>query len=166
MKFAICNETFQDWPFERAFALAAECGYTGLEVAPFTIANDVNDISAAKRSEVRRQAEAAGLRIVGLHWLLAKTEGLYMTTPDAEVRRKTSEYFGDLARFCADLGGRVMVCGSPQQRSLLPGVSHEEAMKHAADVFQAVLPTLEETDVTIALEPLAPAETDFMQTAV
>lgn len=28
-KFAICNETFQDWPFEKAFGLAAECGYTG-----------------------------------------------------------------------------------------------------------------------------------------
>ena len=166
MKFAVCNETFQDWPFDRAFPFAAECGYTGLEVAPFTIANNVNDISSAKRSEVRGQAEAAGLEIVGLHWLLAKTEGLYMTTSDAQVRRKTSDYFGSLARFCADLGGSVLVCGSPQQRSLLPGISHDEAMKYAADMFQAVVPMLEETDVTIALEPLAPSETDFMQTAV
>ena len=70
MKFAVCNETFQDWPFERAFAFAAECGYTGIELAPFTIADYVTDISAAKRAEVRRQADAAGLEIVGLHWLL------------------------------------------------------------------------------------------------
>ena len=163
MKFAICNETFQDWPFDKAFAFAAECGYTGLEMAPFTISDIVTDISAAKRTEVRRQAEAAGLEIVGLHWLLAKTEGLYMTSPDEEVRRRTSEYFGHLARFCADLGGKVMVCGSPQQRSLLPGVSHQEAMNHATNVFQATLPVLEETDVMIAIEPLAPSETDFMQ---
>ena len=165
MKFAICNETFQDWPFEKAFAFAAECGYTGLEMAPFTIANLVTDISSEKRAEVRRQAEAAGLEVVGLHWLLAKTEGLYLTSPDAEVRRKTAEYLGELARFCADLGGKVMVFGSPQQRSLLPGVSHDEAMQHAADVLRAAVPALEETEVTLALEPLAPSETDFMQKA-
>jgi len=165
MKFAICNETFQDWPFEKAFAFAAECGYTGLEMAPFTIANLVTDISSEKRAEVRRQAEAAGLEVVGLHWLLAKTEGLYLTSPDAEVRRKTAEYLGEVARFCADLGGKVMVFGSPHQRSLLPGVSHDEAMRHAAEVLTAALPALEETEVTLALEPLAPSETDFMQKA-
>jgi sugar phosphate isomerase/epimerase len=166
MKLAICNETFQDWPFEKAFAFAAECGYTGLEFAPFTISDYVTDIGADQRAEVRRQADSAGLEIVGLHWLLAKTEGFYMTSPDADVRRKTAEYFGDLARFCADLGGTVMVCGSPQQRSLLPGISHDEAMKYAADVFSAAVPALEENDVIIALEPLAPSETDFMQRAV
>ncbi|MFH1269313.1 MAG: sugar phosphate isomerase/epimerase family protein [Planctomycetota bacterium] len=162
MKFAICNETFQDWPFEKAFAFAAECGYTGIEMAPFTIADNVTDISPGKRAEVRGQADAAGLEIVGLHWLLARTEGLYLTSPDAEVRRNTAEYLGQLARFCADLGGKVMVFGSPQQRSLLPGVSHDEAMGHAADVVSAVLPVLEETEVTLALEPLAPSETDFI----
>ena len=165
MKFAICNETFQDWPFEKAFAFAAECGYTGLEMAPFTISNHVTDISAEKRAEVRRQAEAAGLEIVGLHWLLAKTEGLYLTTPDADVRAKTTEYLGHLARFCADLGGKVMVFGSPQQRDLLPGVTHDEAMEHAAAVISAAVPVLEETQVTLALEPLAPQETDFMRHA-
>ncbi len=165
MKFAICNETFRDWPFEKAFAFAAECGYTGLEIAPFTISDYATDISAEKRAEVRRQAEAAGLEIVGLHWLLAKTEGLYVTSPDAEVRGKTATYLGELARLCADLGGHVMVFGSPQQRNLLPGVTHDEAMQHAADVIRAAVPVLEETGVTLALEPLAPAETDFMQTA-
>ena len=87
MKFAICNETFQDWPFDKAFAFARECGYTGIEIAPFTMALDAREISAAQRTEVRRQAEAADLTVIGLHWLLAKTKGYYLTTPDADVRR-------------------------------------------------------------------------------
>jgi sugar phosphate isomerase/epimerase len=165
MKLAICNETFQDRPLEDGFRFAAECGYTGIEIAPFTVAPLVTDVSAAQRDEVRRLAEAAGLEIIGIHWLLAKTEGFYMTSPEADVRRRTSDYFAELARFCADLGGRVMVCGSPQQRNLLPGVTHEQAMDHAAEVFSAVVPALEEHEVVLALEPLAPAETDFMQTA-
>jgi len=75
MKFAICNETFQDWPFDKAFAFAAECGYSGIEMAHFTIADYATDIPTARRAEVRRQAEAAGLQIVAMHWLLAKAEG-------------------------------------------------------------------------------------------
>ncbi|HEX4149258.1 MAG TPA: sugar phosphate isomerase/epimerase family protein [Pirellulales bacterium] len=165
MKFAICNETFQDWPFDQAFAFARECGYTGIEIAPFTMALDAREISAARRREVRRQAEAAGLDVVGLHWLLAKTQGYYLTSPDAQVRRKTADYVRELARLCHDLGGSIMVFGSPLQRNLLPDVSHEQAMHYAAEVFQAVLPVLEELDVTLALEPLGPAEGDFLLTA-
>lgn len=164
MKFAICNETFKDWPFEKAFAFAADCGYTGIEIAPFTISDRATDISAEQRDEVRRQADAAGVEVVGLHWLLAKTRGLYLTSPDAEVRRKTAEYFGQLARLCADLGGKVLVLGSPQQRNLLPGVGRDEAMQYAADVIGRFVPVLEETGVTLALEPLGPEEGDFLVT--
>lgn len=165
MKFAICNETFVDWPFEKAFAFARDCGYTGIEIAPFTINTDARKITADKRAEVRRQAEDAGLDVIGLHWLLAKTEGLYLTTPDAAVRRTTGQYIEELARLCRDLGGSIMVFGSPIQRNLLPGVTHEEAMGYAADVFQAAMPTLEQLDVTLAVEPLGPAEGNFLLTA-
>lgn len=165
MKYALCNEMFVDWPFEKAFAFTRECGYTGIEIAPFTMGPDAYSISAEKRKEVREQAQAADLEVVGLHWLLAKTEGYYLTSPDADIRKKTSEYIQELARLCADLGGTIMVLGSPQQRNLLPGVSHEEAMKHAADVLSAAVPTFAEHNVTLALEPLGPAEGDFLNTA-
>ena len=165
MKFAICNETFQDWPFDRAFAFAAECGYSGIELAPFTVSDYVTDVSSQKRAEIRKQARAAGLKIIGLHWLLAKTEGFYLTTPDAEVRGKTAAYFGELARFCADLGGQVLVLGSPDQRNLLPGVDRSEATKYAADVLRAAAGALEETGVVVAVEPLGPEWTDFLRNA-
>lgn len=164
-KYAICNETFDDWPFEKAFAYAAECGYQGIEIAPFTIAEYATDISAARRAEVRRQAERAKLEIIGLHWLLSKTKGFHLTSPDAEVRRRTAAYFGELARLCADLGGKIMVLGSPQQRNLAPGMTREQGMKYAADVLRAVAPALEKTGVVVALEPLAPAETNFLTSA-
>jgi sugar phosphate isomerase/epimerase len=164
-RFAICNETFKDWPHDRAFAFAAECGYQGLEIAPFTFANDVRDISPARRSEIRDLAKKNGIEVIGLHWLLAKTEGYHLTSPDPQVRRKTADYFGELARFSADLGGKLLVLGSPKQRNLLPGVSRADAMKYAADTLRMALPALEATDVTMALEPLSPKTTTFMNTA-
>lgn len=165
MKYALCNEMFVDWPFEKAFAFTRECGYTGIELAPFTMGSDAYAIFAEKRKEVRQQAESAGLEVIGLHWLLAKTEGYYLTSPDADVRKKTSDYFCELTRLCADVGGSIMVLGSPQQRNLLPGVSHGEAMKYAADVISNAVPTMVENNITLALEPLGPAEGDFLNTA-
>jgi sugar phosphate isomerase/epimerase len=165
MKFAICNETFKDWPFERAFEFARECGYTGIEFAPFTMNKNAYEISADRRAEVRCQAEQAGLDVVGLHWLLAFTEGYYLTTSDADVRTKTAQYLMALADLCRDLGGRVLVLGSPQQRNLLPGVSLNQAMQYAADVLQQAMPKFEELGVVLAVEPLGPEEGDFLLTA-
>lgn len=165
MKYAICNETFQDWPFEKAFAYAYSLGYTGIEIAPFTLGKPLADFRGVDRAILRGQIVESGLDCVGLHWLLAKTEGYYLTTPDEAVRARTGAYLADLARLCGDLGGEIMVLGSPAQRNLLPGVSHEQAMDHAADTIRRAMPVLEDCGVTLALEPLAPTEGDFLNTA-
>ena len=165
MKYAICNETFGDWSLDKATQYAVEAGYTGWEVAPFMLTEDIFGYSQDQRKAYRETVESAGLQIIGLHWLLAKTEGLHLTTMDAAVRKTTSDYFCELARLCRDLGGDVMVLGSPQQRNLTEGQSTEEALKNAAEVIRAVVPTLESCGVRIALEPLGPAEGDFLNTA-
>lgn len=163
MKFAICNETFKDWPFDKAFAYAKQLGYTGIEIAPFTINNNAYDISPEKRAEVRSQIEDAGLEMIGLHWLLAFTEGYYLTSPDAAVRERTGAYLAELARLCRDLGGTVLVLGSPKQRNLEPlGISHDEGMQNAADCIRRAVPAFQETGVTLAIEPLGPEEGDFL----
>ena len=171
MKFALCNEMFEVWntdrgfDFPRVFEYIKKCGYAGVEVAPFTIDKDVFSISAARRREIRRIAEKNDLEITGLHWLLAKSEGYYLTSPDPVTRQKTADYFLELTRLCADLGGHFMVLGSPMQRSILPGVTQDQAFDYAAEVLHKVVPALEKCDVQIALEPLTPKETNFMTTA-
>lgn len=165
MKYAICNETFEGWDHARVCARVAELGYTGLEVAPFTLAPLITDVSAARRAELRRQAEAAGVRIIGLHWLLAKTTGFHLTSPDPAVRKPTGEYLAALTRATADLGGDLMVLGSPFQRNLEDGVSAAVGDDRAADTLSHCLKTLEECGVTLCLEPLTPAETNYMTTA-
>ena len=83
-KFAICNETFaplgasDPWPFERTCRFLKEIGYDGVELAPFTLAPDVREVSASRRAEIRRIASDEGLEIVGLHWLLVSPPGLHL----------------------------------------------------------------------------------------
>jgi len=162
MKFAICQELFEGWDWERQCEFIRQTGYQGIEVAPFTLASAATDVSPARRAELRRIAEAHELQIIGLHWLLAKTTGFHLTTADAAVRQKTAAYLCDLTDLCADLGGTLMVLGSPQQRSLQPGVSQEQAVENALDVIRQVLPRLTERGVDLLLEPLTTKETDFM----
>jgi sugar phosphate isomerase/epimerase len=96
--------------------------------------------------------------------LLAKTEGLHLTSPDAAVRRATASYLIALAELATDLGGRILVFGSPKQRNLMTGVTYDQAVDFALDVFGQVVPRLEALSVDLCLEPLAPNDTDFLNT--
>lgn len=164
MKFAICNEQFEGWDFARICRFVKSAGYDGLEVAPFTLAPRITDVTADQVTSLRKQADDAGIEIVGLHWLLAKTEGMHLTSPDPGARARLAAYLVALARACRGLGGRLMVFGSPQQRSLLPGVTQQQAFDRAIDILRDVAPTLADLGVTLCVEPLGLAETDFITT--
>jgi sugar phosphate isomerase/epimerase len=162
LRFAICNELFDWWDFARVCRFVRSAGYEGIELAPFTLGTGVTTLSPAQRTAIRRTAEDAGLAIVGLHWLLARTEGLHLTSPDAAVRRRTSEYLAALAELSHDLGGAVMVFGSPAQRSLLPGVSSAAAYECAAETLRRAAPAFEQFGQSLCVEPLTRDETDFL----
>jgi len=164
MRYAICNETFEGWDHARVCRFVAELGYAGLELAPFTLAPRITDVSADRRRELRRQAEDCGLTILGLHWLLAKTEGFQVTAADEGVRQQTAAYLVELARCCRDLGGNILVFGSPAQRRIPAGATRAQAMAYAADTFQRALPGIADCGVQLCLEPLSPPEADFINT--
>lgn len=164
MKLATCNEPWRDVPVENVFEIAARLGFKGIELAPFTIAMHVAKISANRRKEIAHAARNTGLEIVGLHWLLVTPKGLHITCPDEEVRKQSADYLKQLADFCADVGGKVMTFGSPKQRSIEPPTTFEEGWKRARDVYAAGAETLATRGVTLCIEALAPAETNFINT--
>jgi sugar phosphate isomerase/epimerase len=163
-RYAICNETFEGWDHERICRFAADVGYTGLEIAPFTLAPLITDVSPERRRNLRKPAEDAGIEIIGLHWLLAKTNGFMITSPDAGVRQRTAEYLGELAKCCRELGGDLMVFGSPGQRKIPEGHTAAQAMSFAVDTFRRAASAFADHGVTLCLEPLAPSETEFLNT--
>ncbi len=164
MKLAICNEMFEDWALTDVFRCASDLGYDAVELAPFTIAESAAQITPEQRDKIRRDADAAGVEIAGLHWLFVSPEGLHLTGPDPQVRQRTSDYLQELVRLCADLGGRLMINGSPNQRSVVEGVAPEEAFEHARTAFSAAAELAEERGVTICMEPLASKLTNFVNT--
>ena len=165
MKFAVCNEIFQGWNLDDTLAAVARFGYEGLEIAPFTLAPAVTDIPAPERERMREAAARRGIEIAGIHWVLAKPEGFHLSHPDPAIRQRTARYLRELVDFCADLGGSRMVLGSPKQRSVLPGVSPDQARQWALETFRPAVAAAEARRVIICLEPLSPADTNFINTA-
>ena len=164
MKFALCNEVLQPLPFAQQCRLAADLGYDGLEVAPFTLAEDPTTISDAQAAEFRRIAQDHGLAIVGLHWLLVAPPGLSLVSDDAQVRQRTVDVMTRLVELCAALGGSYLVHGSPRQRSVPPGRTQAEAWERARECLRAAGEAAARHGVTYCIEPLSRRETDLINT--
>ena len=116
------------------------------------------------REDIRLMKEA-GIECAGLHWLLSPPPpGLHVTTPDREVREKSWAYVEKLIDFCGDLGGTVMVFGSPQQRGTTGGLTREEATAHFVDGIAGAAEHAAQRGVTILVEALPLAQCDVVTT--
>jgi len=162
MKLALCNEVFENQSWPEVVGAIAAAGYDGVEIAPFTLAESVADLTPAQRATLRRQAEDVGLAIAGLHWLFVSPKGLHATVDDALTRRRTTAYLQELIRFCGDLGGQVMVIGSPKQRDVRQGVAYADAWQRFVDMIAACLDLAQARQVTLCLEALPADQTNFV----
>ncbi|MBI5775285.1 MAG: sugar phosphate isomerase/epimerase [Verrucomicrobia bacterium] len=165
MQFGICNEIYQDWKLEDAMAHAQRTGYDVIEIAPFTLCKHVTDLGPTERQRIREAAARTGIGISGIHWVLVQTEGMYLTHPAVATRERTAKYFVELVNFCADIGGKIIVVGSPKQRNVMDGVTYQQAWDWATEVFRPAVRQGEQRGITICFEPLAPSETNFVNTA-
>ncbi len=163
MRIGLCNEVIADRPFAAQCDLAAKLGYDGLEVSPFTLGDEPHRLSADERRALRRAAADVGITITGLHYLMRAPAGLSITARDKAQRERTVDVIRDLCGLAADLGGKVLVHGSPDQRKLEPGFE-AEGRQHAIDCFAAAGEAAAKVGVIYCIEPLSRRQTDHINT--
>jgi D-psicose/D-tagatose/L-ribulose 3-epimerase len=162
-RHAICNEVYQGWAFHDACKSMRSIGYTGIEIAHFTLAEKPKDISLDQRRQYRGIISSEGLQFVGLHWIMTSPAGLHVTTPDQALRERSWQHIRDLVDLCADLGdGGVMVFGSPKQRSTTGGATRAEATARYQEGLAEVAPHAIERGVTILVEALPLNQSDVV----
>jgi sugar phosphate isomerase/epimerase len=164
MQLSLCNEVIRELPFARQCELAAQLGYQGLEVAPFTLGDDAYRMPLGERATLRRACSDAGIAVSGLHWLLVAPPGLSITTADAAAWEKTRDVMRRLVELCADLGGTYLVHGSPAQRRIGDQTDREAAAARGEEAWATVAQAAQHAGVIYCIEPLAPRETDFVNT--
>lgn len=166
MKFSICSEVFgasqtlADW--KTLCEYSRSVGYDGIEIAPFTFAENVKDISQSQRAEIKKIAADNGLEISGLHWLLVSPPGLHINARDEKLRAQTIDYLRALTDFAGDVGAPTMIFGSPKARSIED--DFQSAWQRTLESYRQVLPTLEARGVLLCQEALPAPECDFIQT--
>jgi sugar phosphate isomerase/epimerase len=163
MKISLCNEVIAEYNFARQCDFAARLGYDGIELAPYTVSNEPTRLTAAERAQLRKAAADAGIGITSLHYLMRAPAGLSITAADETQRQRTIEVMRGLCVLAADLGAKVLVHGSPDQRRLEAG--HEsEGRRRGVECFAAVADAAASAGVVYCIEPLSTHQTAFINT--
>jgi sugar phosphate isomerase/epimerase len=168
-RHSICNEVFEHWNFADTCKATRKIGYAGIEIAPFTLNENPNKISASERREYRSAMDGEGLEFVGLHWLMVAPKGLHVTTPDKALRERSWRHIEDLIDLCADLAGDaknkgIMVFGSPKQRCTVDGATRADATQAWRDGLAQVASHAGARGVTILVEALPSNQCDVVTT--
>jgi len=164
VRIALCNEVIAPMPFPKQCEYAAKLGYDGLEIAPYTLSDAPHRLGAAQLAAARSAAQDAGVAVTGLHWLLLKPAGLSISSRDDSIRNKTVDVMRALIDQCAELGGRYLVHGSPQQRRVESGDTRPAAMARAQESFAAVAERAAKAGVVYCIEPLSSDQTPLINT--
>lgn len=156
-------------PEERlaAYEIMGNAGVASLEIAPGLFLFDSEDPFAPTRSEVKRaiaEIERAGLRLVSMQSLLFGMQGAELFG-DAEARNRFEKGMGRAISLAGSLGIPNLVFGSPGQRRVPADLSHADALKQAADVFQQLAEQASRNGTVIAIEANPAAYgTNFLNT--
>lgn len=164
MRLTLCNEVLGTLPFADQCRMARSLGYEGLEVAPFTLTDDPWELTPRNARLWSSVARDHGLTITGLHWLLVQPEGLSITHPETAVRARTVALMEHLCELCAAMDGQYLVHGSPRQRLIHDGDSHEVALARASECWAKAAQAAGRFGVLYCIEPLSSDQTPVINT--
>src|SRR5258708_11803273 len=106
-----------------------------------------------------------GVDFVGRHWRMVAPAGLHVTTPDHALRARGWQHIHSLIDLCADLAGgenRVMIFGSPKQRTSTGGSTPAEATRRYVEGMTAAAHRAGQRNITLLIEALPPQDTDVV----
>ncbi len=163
-KSAVSNIALPAYDHREELRRLPGLGIEGLEVAPSRVWRDTwHGLKPADVGRYRRQVEAAGLRIIGLHSLFWDQPKLGLFRgPDVGAR--TLDFLTHLSALCRDLGGRTLIYGSGPARRR-GALSLESANAETIDFFGQLCLRIEGHATCYCFEPLAPEEADFINSA-
>ena len=152
MKLAVSNIAWSQEEDPSAFDLLRRMGIKALEIAPPRVWPHPTAVSEesvfAYRQEMRNEK---GFEIVAFQSLLfGKNE---LTLFPSESSQPCFDYLLEIGRLGARLGAKVLVFGSPRNRTVPDGMSEATAMSEAINFFSKLGAKYAEMGIVLGLEP-------------
>lgn len=163
-KRSLCNELFGKRPFWQQCEITKQAGLEGIEIAPFTIADEAFLFPDSLADKLKGNLEDFGLGFAGLHWLLTKPDGLLLTSRNRRKRQDAVDFLVRLAEFSDRLGGGVLTLGGPKQRHAEECSSIEEAVGYLNEAFVAFGERTKGFVSKLAIEALSGDQTNVVNT--
>lgn len=133
-----------------------EAGFDGVEISLF-------DPEAFDAPALRRGIEENGLECTVCSVL---SRDVNIISEDAAVRERGRNHLAACIRRVAEVGAKVWCGPLCSALGYLPGRRRtDEEWDWAVDTYKSLIPVLEDTGVTVAIEPLNRFETYFLNTA-
>jgi sugar phosphate isomerase/epimerase len=165
MKYALCNELFGSLPLDAAAEISKKAGYGGIEFAPYTVFGSFSpaDVKAGIEN-IKNALSPNSLAFVGFHWLLVDSRPMSLVSPDRALRNTAVERLKLLLTAAGELGGGVLVLGSPRQRSSIPGQTTGEAAALLRDELCSLADYAVRCNSTLLVEALDHTQCDTINT--
>ena len=160
--FAFCNELYGMLSPYEVVDKAAGLGYKGLELAPFTLSEDIMSYPEREQKLLASYARDRGVELMGMHWLLRSPLQLHLTAKNLLIRKRTYDFFLKIFEIAANTGARMLTLGSPKQRSYDADEDYRTARDRAVELFSKLVPVLEAEGLVLSLEPLETEYTNFI----
>jgi len=165
MKYALCNELFGGTALSKAAELSKKAGYGGIEFAPYTV---FGSFSSAEVSSglvnIKKALADDDLAFVGFHWLLVDSKPMSLVSPDRELRDAALRRLKLLLSASGELGGGVLILGSPKQRKSVPGQGKAGATAELRDSLLSLGGYAVECNSTLLIEALDHDQCDVINT--
>lgn len=138
------------------FPMVKQYGFDGLEVPLF-------DPRSFPALAIRRALEANQMECTVSAVMV---DGLSLISDEADVRRRARQHLADAIRAVADAGASLLAGPLYSPVGYLPGRRRTpDEWRWAVDAYRELASVLDETRVTLAIEPLNRFETYFLNTA-
>ncbi len=160
-KLAMSNIAWYPGQIDDFIDLIVSIGCKGIELATNMIWDEPLNASMVQRRELRKKVEDAGLKVTGLQSLLFTHRELTIFGNESS-RMKMLDYLTHLMDLCRDLGGNVLVFGSPGNRNIKNNMPYSQAYEVAVNFFRKIGELAAERGVCFCIEPLGKVETNFI----
>jgi len=164
VKLSVSNIAWDNRELAKYLDLLRTLGCDGVEVAPSRVWPEPVAAAESEIGDLAKMVADAGLVIPALHALLFTRPELKLFE-SADNRRKTGDYLKRLIALAGKLKARVLVFGSPKNRArgVMPLAQAQEV---AVDFFRKLGEEAQSCGTCFCIEPLSPAETDFIRSSI